>query len=445
MVITVLFKDQIDFVLQHIKKNKLRVFMTVLAATMGCAFLIVLASIGFGLQASMEEEILSNESVTKIEVMGGDAQFTAEEVAEIESVENVQTVLKTTTMDAEAKSFFEDRETISGVRLTNFSDYAAIAKPLVEGTYPKNENEIVVGYHFGQTLLNEADRKLIEEKSKAAEAEGTYYNGEEEGYKSSLIGKEIELAISSHDNPDKLSERMTYTIVGVMPRPGYQWVIENRIYMMDEQRTALENSFKQVMVDDSASDFQLFNERYDIYAKSLEYVKPILEDLRGKGYGVYSVTEQLDELNIFFLVLKVGLIFVGTIAVLIASIGIFNTMTMAVTERTREIGVLKAIGASPKLIQRLFLMESTFIGVIGTVLAIAISYLVSFASNLLLPIVLEAATGEANFSNIQFSAIPWQLVVIAATISIGVAMISGLRPARKATKIEVMQALRQEL
>ena len=440
-----LFKDQIDFVLQHIKKNKLRVFMTVLAATMGCAFLIVLASIGFGLQASMEEEILSSESVTKIEVMGGDAQFTAEEVAEIESVENVQTVLKTTTMDAEAKSFFEDRETISGVRLTNFTDYASIAKPLAEGTYPKNENEIVVGYHFGQTLLNEADRKLIEEKEKAAKTEGTYYNGEEEGYKSSLIGKEIEIAIRSYDDPNKLSDRMTYTIVGVMPKPAYEWAVENRIYMMDEQRAVLENSFKQVMVDDSASDFQLFNERYDIYAKSLEYVKPILEDLRGKGYGVYSVTEQLDELNIFFLVLKVGLIFVGTIAVLIASIGIFNTMTMAVTERTREIGVLKAIGASPKLIQRLFLMESTFIGVIGTVLAIAISYLVSFASNLLLPIVLEAATGEANFGNIQFSAIPWQLVVIAATISIGVAMISGLRPARKATKIEVMQALRQEL
>ncbi|MEK3764442.1 MULTISPECIES: ABC transporter permease [unclassified Solibacillus] len=439
-----LFKDQVDFVMQHIKKNKLRVFMTVLAATMGCAFLIVLASIGFGLQASMEEEILSSESVTKIEVMGGEAQFSEEEVAEIEAVENVQTVLKTTTIDAEVKSFFEDRDTISGLRLTNFTDYASIAKPLAEGTYPKNENEIVVGYHFGQTLLNEADRKLIEEKEKAAKTEGTYYNGEEEGYKSSLIGKEIEIAIRSYDDPNKLSDRMTYTIVGVMPKPAYEWAVENRIYMMDEQRAVLENSFKQV-IDENPADYQLFFERYDIYAKSLEYVKPILEDLRGKGYGVYSVTEQLEDLNVFFLVLKAGLVFVGTIAVLIASIGIFNTMTMAVTERTREIGVLKAIGASPKLIQRLFLMESTFIGVIGTVIAIAISYLVSFASNLLLPIVLEAATGEENFGNIQFSAIPWQLVVIAATISIGVAMISGLRPARKATKIEVMQALRQEL
>ncbi|MER2121920.1 MAG: FtsX-like permease family protein [Solibacillus sp.] len=440
-----LFKDQVNFVMQHIKKNKLRVFMTVLAATMGCAFLIVLASIGFGLQDSIEDEILSSETVTQIEVLGSQALFTAEEVADIQAVENVQTVLKTTSVDANVEGYMGDRDTFTSLRLVNFNDYASIAKPLSEGKYPENEKEVIVGYHFGQTLLNEADRKLIEEKSKAAEAEGTYYDGEEEGYKESLIGKEIEIALGTHEQPDVLSERMTYTIVGVMPEPAYEWAVENRIYMMDEQREVVENTYNQVVTEEGASDFQLFSERFDIYAESLEYVKPILEELREKGYGVYSVTEQLDELNVFFLVLKAGLVFVGTIAVLIASIGIFNTMTMAVTERTREIGVLKAIGASPKLIQRLFLMESTFIGVIGTVLAIAISYVISFASNALLPLILKAATGEDGFNNVQFSAIPWQLVVIAAAISIGVAMISGLRPARKATKIEVMQALRQEL
>jgi len=152
-------------------------------------------------------------------------------------------------------------------------------------------------------------------------------------------------------------------------------------------------------------------------------------------------------MNVFFLVLKIGLIFVGTIAVLIASIGIFNTMTMAVTERTREIGVLKAIGASPKLIQRLFLMESTFIGIFGTLIAVVISYAISFAANAALPLILKAATGEEAFAtnDITFSLIPWQLVIIAAAISVGVAMISGYRPARKATKIDVIQALRQEL
>ena len=122
-------------------------------------------------------------------------------------------------------------------------------------------------------------------------------------------------------------------------------------------------------------------------------------------------------------------------------------MTMAVTERTREIGVMKAIGASPKLIRRLFLMESAWIGIIGTVLAVIISYVVSYLANLVLPIVVGMALEEESIAgmNLTFSLIPWQLVAIASCISIGVAMISGWRPAKKATKIDVIQALRQEL
>lgn len=435
------FKDQLDFVMQHIKKNKLRVFMTVLAATMGCAFLIVLASVGFGLQASIEKDILSNDSVTKIEVQSSQSQFTEEEVAEIQAVEHVQTVLKITNMNAEAQSFFEDRDTIGSVSLTNFNDLQQVADDLSTGVYPTNANEILVGYHFAQTLLNDADRKRIEEKSLEAQANGDYYDGSEEGYKESLLGKEIEVAFRSYEDVSKQTERQKFKIVGVLAKPSYEWAIDNKMYLSDAVAPKLEESFGQAFPEQQEA---LYFDRFEIYATSLEYVKPILEELRDKGFGVYSVTEQLEELNVFFLVLKAGLIFVGTIAVLIASIGIFNTMTMAVTERTREIGVLKAIGASPKLIQRLFLMESMFIGVIGTVIAVAISYAVSFASNALLPVVLKAATGEESFDGIQFSAIPWQLVVIAAAISIGVAIISGVRPARKATKIEVMQALRQE-
>ena len=153
----------------------------------------------------------------------------------------------------------------------------------------------------------------------------------------------------------------------------------------------------------------------------------------------------MKEINLIFLVLKIVLIFIGTIAVLIASIGIFNTMTMAVTERTREIGILKAIGASPQLIQRLFLMESLLIGVIGTVIAIIISYVVSIAGNLLFPIIIETflLDGEATDAVLVFSKIPFSLVLVASFISLFVAVISGWRPARKATKIEVVQALQQ--
>ena len=77
-----LFKDQLDFVTQHIKKNKSRVFMTILACNDGLCLLIVLASVGFGLQESLRNEILSNETVTKIQVYG-DKQLTEEQVQEI--------------------------------------------------------------------------------------------------------------------------------------------------------------------------------------------------------------------------------------------------------------------------------------------------------------------------------------------------------------------------
>ncbi|WP_286923305.1 MULTISPECIES: ABC transporter permease [Lysinibacillus] len=438
-----LFKDQIDFVTQHIKKNKLRVFMTVLAATMGCAFLIVLASVGFGLQDSLRNDILSNEKVTKIQVFDNEP-FTDKQIQEIKGVEHVETVLETITVNASAHSFFEGRDTSSNLYVANMQDFEQVNGKLAEGKYPSKPNEIIVGYHFAQTLLNDAERKIIEEKNKEAEVEGTYYDGKEEGYKESLIGKEIELSLAPNLSAAKETEKMNYTIVGVMKEPSYDWMINNAVYMDIEQKPVLASNLATTV--DVKEDEMFFSE-FNIFADTLENVKPILDSLKDKGYSVYSITEQLDQMNVFFLVLKIGLIFVGTIAVLIASIGIFNTMTMAVTERTREIGVLKAIGASPKLIQRLFLMESTFIGLVGTVIAVAISYAISFVANAALPLILKAATGEDAFSNnnIIFSLIPWQLVVIAAAISIGVAMISGYRPARKATKIDVIQALRQEL
>ncbi|MEG0261093.1 MAG: FtsX-like permease family protein, partial [Lysinibacillus sp.] len=390
------------------------------------------------------------DNITKIQVYG-DKEFTDKQIGEIKEVEHVKTVLETITVSAGAKSYFEDREGSSQMFLTDFKDFEQVTGKLSEGKYPTKPNEILVGYHFGQTLLNDADRQSIETKSKKAEAEGTYYDGSEEGYKTSLIGKEIELSLVPHTTDAKETKKEKYTIVGIMKKPSYEWAIDNTVYMSNIQQSALTANYEMTKTPDAgdaaAEGDSLFYSEYNIYADSLENVKPILETLKADGYQVFSVTEQLEQMDVFFLVLKIGLIFVGTIAVLIASIGIFNTMTMAVTERTREIGVLKAIGASPKLIQRLFLMESTFIGIIGTVIAVMISYAISFAANMLLPIVLKTATGEEAFATeaITFSHIPWQLVVIASAISIGVAMVSGYRPARKATKIDVIQALRQEL
>lgn len=228
-----------------------------------------------------------------------------------------------------------------------------------------------------------------------------------------------------------------FVVTGIAKEPAKDWMTDTGVYA--------DGSWGAVFNEEL--NMQPGYENILVYADDLQNVGGITNALKEDGYYVYSVTEELGTVNVFFNALKAGLIFVGTIAVLIASIGIFNTMTMAVTERTREIGVMKAIGAQPKLIRKLFLMESAAIGVIGTVLAVVISYGISMLSNWLIPIIVMSSLGEDQPEDftIIISTIPWQLVVIASVISIGVAMVSGWNPARKATQIDVIQALRQEM
>lgn len=423
------FKDQLQFVTSHMRKNKLRVTMTILAATIGCAFLIVLASVGFGVQQTMEDEILQQETVTQIQLWGDEALTDADRT-KIENMEHVNVIQTKSELVGPVEVAFEDRTTTTQSMLVDMEAQQQLPSNLAEGRLPEATNEIVVGYHFAQTLINDADAREIERKSREAEKNGTWYDGADEGYKGDILGKQVDITIPVTVNTN---ETKRFTVVGILEKPGYDWYIDNQVQFIDALQADLP------MLDLSPST--------TIFVDTLEYVIPTLDALKEQGYQVYSVVEELKEVEIFFFIFKAGLIFIGTIAVLISSIGIFNTMTMAVTERTREIGVLKAIGASPSLIQRLFLMESAFIGIIGTVLAIIISYTISIGVNAILPMILATSLGEGSdgLTNFTFSAIPLSLVLVASAISLGVAMISGWRPARKATNIEVIQALRQEL
>ncbi len=405
--------------------------MTVLAAMIGCAFLIVLASVGFGIQETMRGEMLNQEEVTEIQLWGEES-LTAEDEKWINDLEHVNVVLNKLQLNSSITSTFEDRTGYSQASIVDMDGQAKLPSKLSEGRLPKATNEIVVGYHYAQNLLNEADRAEIERKNKEAEQNGTWYNGEEEGFKGDIIGKTVTIEFETGEEAG-FKKSQEFKVVGVLEKPSYDWYIDSSV--MFEQ--GLHELFPTLATYPETK----------IYVDSIENVMPVLDNLKEEGYQVYSVVEQLEQMDLFFLIFKIGLVFIGTIAILIASIGIFNTMTMAVTERTREIGVLKAIGASPALIQRLFLMESAFIGLLGTGLAIVISYGISYGVNAILPHVVSYALSDEDLASydITFSLIPVSLVIIAGGISLLVAILSGWRPARKATKIEVINALRQEL
>ena len=190
------------------------------------------------------------------------------------------------------------------------------------------------------------------------------------------------------------------------------------------------------------------NTPYDsvtVIANNLESVQGVSDQMEKMNYATYSVVSEMKQMNMLFNIAKAGLIFIGTIAILIASIGIYNTMTMAVTERAPDIGIMKAIGASPKVIKRIFLLESSYIGIIGAAIGIVASYAISIIVNFALPMILETVFEEELPAGLQFSYIPLSLIVIAVAICLIVTILSGLRPAKRATEIDVLKAMRREI
>ncbi|MEH6973746.1 ABC transporter permease [Bacillus sp. JJ675] len=441
------FKDQLKFIRRNMKKNRLRVFMTILATTVACTFLIVLASVGFGLQKSMTEQLMRDQVVTKIDVAGkegqGDKPVQKKDLKDFEKRGDVAAVIERTRVMSPVEAKFGNR-TNGQIGYFILTDMAAEQKANIKldrGRVAKSPNEIVVGYHFGKQLWTKKEAKEYQKQQESNPDDVK----EPKGYEKDILGKTIELKIEKIDEKtgEKSKERTyDFKVVGVMEKPSYDWVSDSSVYISNDMQKGITDFLK---ADKDSGDIE---KELTVYADNFEHVDQLTKDLEDKGFFVDSVTKKLDSVNLLFMAFKIGLIFVGVIAVLISAIGIFNTMTMAVTERTQEIGIMKAIGASPNVIRKMFLMESAYIGFIGSVFGVIISYGVSFLVNRLLPVILSSVSqgeGTAQDFSITFSYIPVSLVIIATVISMGVAILSGLNPAVKATRTNVLTALRREL
>jgi acetoin utilization transport system permease protein len=447
------FKDQFRFVRQNMKKNKTRVFMTILATAMGCAFLIVLASVGFGLQKSIVKQITEQRVVTQIDVHGKldeDKNFhplTEKDIKKFEKVKNVKAVTRRKMLQQEGNFTLGNYQEGSQTVVAHFPSEMKAGFELSTGSLPKNKDEVVVGYNFTVNLASkDADQKdMYNEKGELKD---------EYRYKGNLLGEKITLTVKKMENGKLEEKTLTFKVVGIGKKPTKEWVQDRSVFISGEVMKEIEDFTKTprgMLMDPNSPDMQgpeISSDSYDevkIYAKNIEAVQGIADQLKDQKYESYSVVNELKQINMIFMIVKAGLIFIGTIAILIASIGIYNTMTMAVTERAPDIGIMKAIGANPKIIKRIFLLESSYIGLIGTIIGTAVSYVISFAVNFAIPIIIEKAFGEEIPKDLSFSSIPVILPVICFLICYIVTIISGLRPANRATKVDVLKAMRREL
>ena len=177
-----------------------------------------------------------------------------------------------------------------------------------------------------------------------------------------------------------------------------------------------------------------------VRVKSASVVQNVQDAIKKMGFNTFSILDATQSLRRFFAVLDVFLGIFGSLALAVASLGIVNTLVMAILERRHEIGIMKAIGASDGDVKKLFFAEAGAMGLLGGAAGVAIGWAIGRAINFGTDIYLHSQ--DLPSENIW--SVPWWLVAGAIAFSILVSMISGLYPAARAAKLDPVKALRYE-
>jgi putative ABC transport system permease protein len=167
----------------------------------------------------------------------------------------------------------------------------------------------------------------------------------------------------------------------------------------------------------------------------------LVEDaIKKMGFNTFSMLDATRSLRRFFAVLDLFLGIFGSLALAVASIGIVNTLVMAILERRREIGIMKAIGASDTDVKKLFFAEAGVMGTLGGGLGVALGWTIGRLINLGTNVYLK----RQELAPEQIWFVPWWLVGSAIVFAIVVSLLSGLYPAARAARLDPVQALRYE-
>jgi putative ABC transport system permease protein len=177
-----------------------------------------------------------------------------------------------------------------------------------------------------------------------------------------------------------------------------------------------------------------------VRVKNPNEVPTVEDEIKKMGFSAFSIVDATRSMHQFFAVLDVFLAIFGSLALAVASIGIVNTLVMAILERRREIGIMKALGASDADVRGLFFAEAGAMGLVGGAGGVALGWgigrLINFATNIYLE--------RQHFPSAQIWSVPLWLVLGAIAFSIVVSLLSGLYPAGRAARLDPVQALRYE-
>lgn len=396
--------------IKSIMLNKVRSFLTMLGVIIGVASVVMLTGIGTGLQAYIANQFANLGSNTLYVVPGNpfnedDSGFGNQEQTFIEST---RPTLERSSLNKILRDHrglvVEGTATAISVAEARFGDSSQ--KTSLYGVTPSyaqvQNTETTAGRWFTKSEEADADRVVTLGPTIAEELFGNV----------DPVNKQIKL------------NGQNYTVLGVLEEKGGGFGgpnFDSYIYVPLE---TIFDQFEATYIDSLIFEVRSPN---DIAAATTAIEDTLLEELDEDEFSVFDQAQLLDTINQILGAVTAGLGGIAAISLVVGGIGIMNIMLVSVTERTREIGLRKALGATPNMILLQFLIEAALLSIIGGLIGLLLAY-----------------GGVQIIKNYFPATITPQAVILAFGVSTIVGLVFGAAPARKAAKLSPIEALRYE-
>ncbi|HEY6903886.1 MAG TPA: FtsX-like permease family protein [Candidatus Acidoferrales bacterium] len=230
-------------------------------------------------------------------------------------------------------------------------------------------------------------------------------------------------------------------IISTEPEGGFGGMGRSRVFIpldvAEKLRIAQASDLREMMRGQAS---QPSYGSLTVRVKSPREVESVEAAIKKMGFAAFSLLDTTRNLRLFFSVFDFLLGIFGSLALVVATLGIVNTLVMAILERRREIGILKALGAADRDVKQLFFAEAGVMGLLGGILGVGFGWLIgralTFGTNVYLK--------RQELPTVEISAVPWWLVLAAIAFAIIVSLAAGIYPASRAAKLNPVEALRYE-
>ncbi len=433
------FLDLVRNAFSNLRRRKLRSFLTIFAVVIGASLVSLLVSLGIGAQQFLTAQIKAMMPPDAVMVASSKKAFDiglggvgfGRSPEEISDDEGIPFSLEPLTLqEIEAVRALEHVERIDPfVRLAaesvklQGSDKNFRTRLRAMPQYQVEDTELVAGRH----LTEGSGRECI--------IANQYIDSFGLEQPEDALGKEVMIRV-----------RQVKSFIGI-PSETRDYNFE----IVGVTEKTLSSTQIIISVEDGKEISRFWADNPDWYTDDIPpailqvklegsgYADQVAQAVEDLGLGAITPNDVLGLIGTIFMIIQTVLSAFGLIALGVASLGIINTLIMAIYERTREIGVMKAVGASRGTIRLLFTIEGGIIGFLGGTIGVGIGYALGLAINRI-----SHTTFLKDFETFDISAFPWWLMVGVIALSTIVALAAALYPAHRASRLNPIEALRYE-